>query len=121
MKQVLVLPTFEIRNDGVCRKCLKELSCHNDDAIVIRVQNIYWSGFKSHVFNIVKVANPWNHSNLTWRVYGQPLCGCTLSSIRRDEPPYELLWLPRLFQFVNPEDRQALEEALVLMALAGEM
>ena len=47
------------------------------------------------------------------------MCGRALPRVR-GEFPYGLLWLPRLFQFMRPEDWQVLEENLLMLALAGE-
>lgn len=119
MKRVLVWCGASFTYDRLCRTCRKRLddSRAGDPSqfISIEVVPMYFSiaADKYHIFEVVKVARPWQ----SWRVYGQPLCGRAVS--RTGSPPYEILWLPRLFQHIQPKHHQALRATLSMLALAG--
>ncbi len=123
MKRVLVWPgTPWTYNNCLCLNCRKRLddfkAGDSSRFMFIEIALVYFSIGPSaanmhHVFEVVKIARDWQ----AWRVYGQPLCGYVAPG---KVPPYDMLWLPRLFQHSQPEHHQALRATLSMLALAGD-
>lgn len=121
MKRILVWPNeFAWEHDHLCGKCERELD-HLKAAdpfglVCAEVPSMcFCIPFRGHVFEVMKLAQPWS----SWRAYGQPLCGA-IPQLGDKGPPYELLWLSRLFHYSGQEEHEALRETLMMLALVGE-
>ena len=120
MKRIVVWPIpVNERAHISCGKCRGILDAAGPSGFVFAdVPTVCLrSPFMGHLWEVKGAVAP-KASWQSWRVYAQPLCGQLLSMWER-QLPFDFMWLGRLFECVNPQDRQELRDTIATLALAG--
>jgi hypothetical protein len=113
VKRIIVWGGHYHKYDYLCSQCRQRME--GGSCIVVEVPSPCLSVNVCHAYEVVGVMQ-YRWAGEVWRALGQALCG---REVRFDRSPHDMLWLPRLFQYSQPEEHPAIEEALAMLALAG--